>query len=60
MNHKIPFILFGATTGAVMTLLVIQPHMIFVNSSANAAVEDTYRELNLFGEVYERVRDDYV
>jgi carboxyl-terminal processing protease len=60
MNHKIPFILFGATTGAVMTLLVIQPHMIFVNSSANAAVEDSYRKLNLFGEVYERVRDDYV
>src|SRR5262245_17653735 len=60
MNHKIPFILFGATAGAVMTLLVIQPHMVFVNSSANAAVEDTYKKLNLFGEVYERVRDDYV
>jgi carboxyl-terminal processing protease len=43
-----------------MTLLAIQPHMISVNTSANAAVEDTYRELNLFGAVFERVRDAYV
>lgn len=60
MNHKISFILLGATAGAAMTLLAIQPHMISVNTSANAAVEDTYRELNLFGAVFERVRDDYV
>lgn len=60
MNHKISFILLGATAGAAMTLLAIQPHMISVNTSAHAAVEDTYRELNLFGAVFERVRDDYV
>lgn len=60
MNHKISFTLLGATAGAAMTLLAIQPHMISVNTSANAAVEDTYRELNLFGAVFERVRDDYV
>jgi len=60
MNHKISFILLGATAGAAMTLLAIQPHMISVNTSAHAAVEDTYWELNLFGAVFERVRDDYV
>ena len=60
MNHKISFTLLGATAGVAMTLLAIQPHMISVNTSANAAVEDTYRELNLFGAVFERVRDDYV
>jgi carboxyl-terminal processing protease len=60
MKHKISFILLGAATGAAMTLLVIRPQMISVNTSANAAVEDAYRELNLFGAVFERVRDDYV
>jgi len=43
-----------------MTLLAIQPHMIFTATSANAAIEDTYRQLNLFGDVFERVRADYV
>ena len=43
-----------------MTLLATQPHMIFVGASAKAAVADTYRQLNLFGDVFERVRADYV
>ena len=43
-----------------MTLFAIQPHMIFATTSANAAVEDTYRRLKLFGDVFERVRADYV
>ena len=29
-------------------------------SSAKAAAADTYRQLNLFGDVFERVRADYV
>jgi len=60
MRHKISFILLGAVAGIAMTLSVIQPHMISVNMNANAAVEDAYKELNLFGAVFERVRDDYV
>ena len=32
----------------------------FVGSSAKAAASDTYRQLNLFGDVFERVRADYV
>ena len=31
-----------------------------VGSSARAASSDTYRQLNLFGDVFERVRSDYV
>ena len=31
-----------------------------IGSSAKAAASDTYRQLNLFGDVFERVRADYV
>jgi carboxyl-terminal processing protease len=43
-----------------LTLLATQPHTAFVASSAKAAAADTYRQLNLFGDVFERVRADYV
>jgi carboxyl-terminal processing protease len=58
--RKTTLILLGAAAGAAMTLLATQPHMIFVGSSAKAAAADTYRQLNLFGDVFERVRADYV
>ena len=60
MIRKTSIILLGATAGAAMSLFAIQPHMIFTATSANAAMEDTYRQLNLFGDVFERVRADYV
>src|SRR5664280_3576404 len=53
-------LLLGATAGAAMTLFATQPHMTFAVTSAKAAVADTYRQLNLFGDVFERVRSDYV
>ena len=43
-----------------MTLLVVQPRSIMLGATAKAAVADTYRQLNLFGDVFERVRADYV
>ena len=43
-----------------MTLLATYPGMISIGSTAKAAVDDTYRQLNLFGDVFERVRADYV
>jgi carboxyl-terminal processing protease len=58
--RKTTFILLGAAAGAAMTLLATQPHMIFIGASAKAAAADTYRQLNLFGDVFERVRADYV
>src|SRR5215472_13014828 len=50
----------GAIAGAGLTLLVTHPGAISVGSSAQAALSDTYKQLNLFGEVFERVRADYV
>jgi len=60
MMRKTSLILLGAAAGAALTLLAIQPHTVFVGSSAKAAAADTYRQLNLFGDVFERVRADYV
>src|SRR5262250_1731387 len=58
--RKTSLVLLGAAAGAAMTLLVSQPRMVFVGAAAKAAVSDTYRQLNLFGDVFERVRSDYV
>jgi len=58
--RKTILILLGAAAGATMTLFATQPHMTFAVTSAKAAVADTYRQLNLFGDVFERVRSDYV
>jgi carboxyl-terminal processing protease len=60
MMRKTSLIFLGAVAGAVATILVTQPHTIAFGSAASAAASDTYRELNLFGDVFERVRADYV
>jgi carboxyl-terminal processing protease len=60
MMRKTSLIFLGAIAGAGLTLLATQPHTVFVESNAKAASSDTYRQLNLFGEVFERVRADYV
>jgi len=60
MIRKTPLILLGATAGAAIALLATQSHVIFAATNAMAGVEDTYRQLNLFGDVFERVRADYV
>src|ERR1700726_3680232 len=60
MMRKTSLIFLGAIAGVGLTLLATQPHTVFVGSSAKAASSDTYRQLNLFGDVFERVRADYV
>ena len=60
MMRKYSLIFLGAVAGAAVTLLVTQPHTMAVGASAKAAASATYRELNLFGDVFERVRADYV
>src|ERR1039457_6905578 len=60
MMRKTSVILLSAATGAALTLFVIQPRAVLMGSSARAATSDTYRQLNLFGDVFERVRSDYV
>jgi carboxyl-terminal processing protease len=57
MMRKTSLILLGAAAGVAATLLVTQPRLVL---SAKAAAADTYRQLNLFGDVFERVRADYV
>ena len=60
MMRKTPVIFLGAIAGAGLTLLVTQPRILKVGSSAEAALSETYQQLNLFGEVFERVRAAYV
>ncbi len=59
--RKISLVLLGATAGAVLALLATQPRLSVTGSAANAAaMDDIYRQLSLFGDVFERVRADYV
>jgi carboxyl-terminal processing protease len=60
MMRKTSVILLSAATGAALTLFVTQPRAVLMGSTARAATADTYRQLNLFGDVFERVRSDYV
>src|SRR5260370_18339925 len=60
MMRKTPLIRLGGAAGAALTLLAAQPRVACVGASARAAGADTYRQLNLFGDVFERVRADYV
>jgi carboxyl-terminal processing protease len=58
--RKTSLILLGALVGVVATLLLTQPHTLLMGSAAGAAASDTYGKLNLFGDVFERVRAAYV
>src|SRR5215203_1349801 len=62
MMRKTFLILLGAASGVALTLLATQPRLVTIafGSSAKAAAADTYKQLNLFGDVFERVRADYV
>jgi len=58
--RKTSLILLSAAAGAALTLMTTQPRIVFDGWSARAAAADTYRQLSLFGDVFERVRADYV
>ncbi|MEP3046812.1 MAG: S41 family peptidase [Roseibium sp.] len=59
MIRKASLLVVGALMGAAaVTTLSQMPLNMF--GAANAAATDTYRQLNLFGDVFERVRSDYV
>src|SRR5579871_5213221 len=60
MMRKTSLILLGAAAGVALTLMATQPHMMLDASTAKAAGADTYKQLSLFGDVFERVRSDYV
>jgi carboxyl-terminal processing protease len=51
----------GAVTGTCLTLLATGPSSEFWIAAAKAAANaDTYSQLNLLGDVFERIRTDYV
>jgi len=59
MIRKASLLLAGASLGAIIAVTLTQTQFL-AGSAANAASADTYRELNLFGDVFERIRSDYV
>src|SRR5690606_9852040 len=59
MMKKTSLFFLGALAGAAAAVVVVQPR-ILLNATANAATSDVYRHLNLFGDVFEHVRDKYV
>ncbi|MCC6983389.1 MAG: S41 family peptidase [Bauldia sp.] len=59
MNRKAKFLVAGSLIGATAVIGVAQIPLL-AGGAANAAAPDTYRQLNLFGEIFERIRADYV
>src|SRR5258708_939314 len=61
MRKNITFLL-GTATGVCLTLLVAGPQGAHLIGAATAAAraDNTYSQLNLFGDVFERIRTDYV
>ena len=59
MIRKASLLLAGVAIGAIGVVALSQSHLLPAGI-ANAAPADTYRELNLFGDVFERIRADYV
>ncbi|HVI30200.1 S41 family peptidase [Hansschlegelia sp.] len=60
MMRKVSLVLFGAVIGASAAGMALQPRAFFGSVAEAAGAADTYRQLNLFGDVFERVRADYV
>jgi carboxyl-terminal processing protease len=59
MMRKVSYLVLGAAIGAAAISLGPQSALL-VSSGARAAAPDTYRQLNLFGDVFEKIRTDYV
>ncbi|MEH3145522.1 MAG: S41 family peptidase [Methylobacterium frigidaeris] len=57
--RKVSLVLFGAILGAGTATVATQTHLLS-STSAVAASAETYRQLSLFGDVFEKVRTDYV
>jgi carboxyl-terminal processing protease len=57
--RKVSLVLFGAVLGAGTATVATQTHLLS-STSAVAASAETYRQLSLFGDVFEKIRTDYV
>src|SRR5450631_2519489 len=58
MRKALPLLL-GTVLGAGLVTLATKT-TVFPDGMARAAASDTYRNLNLFGDVFEKIRSDYV
>jgi carboxyl-terminal processing protease len=56
--RKVSLVLLGAMLGASAVIVGGQTQTLV--AGAKAAATDTYRNLNLFGDVFEKIRSDYV
>jgi carboxyl-terminal processing protease len=59
MMRKVSYLVLGAAIGAAAATIGSQTSLLS-HGSAFAAAADTYRQLNLFGDVFEKIRTDYV
>lgn len=59
MMRNVSLIVLGAFLGAATVTLETRTNL-FSQNIARAAASDTYRNLNLFGDVFEKIRSDYV
>ncbi len=59
MMRKVSLVLLGAVLGASIVTVGTQTRLLS-DGMARAAASDTYRDLNLFGDVFEKIRSDYV
>ena len=59
MNRKVSYLALGLVLGAVATAGLPQA-LSLASQGAAAAAADTYRQLNLFGDVFDKIRTDYV
>ena len=58
MKANVSTLAIGAVLGAVV--VVLAPQTGLLGQPAFATASDTYKQLNLFGDVFERIRSDYV
>jgi carboxyl-terminal processing protease len=59
MMRKLFPIMLGAALGVGLVVFATRSP-VFSEATARAAASDTYRNLNLFGDVFEKIRSDYV
>ena len=57
--RKVSLVLAGALVGSALTGVVTQTRLLS-STSAVAASPEVYRSLNLFGDIFEKIRTDYV
>ena len=58
--RRISHVFLGAMVGAGLTVLALQPPSTLIAAAKAAASTDTYSQLNLLGDVFERIRAGYV